>query len=240
MIYITGDTHGTIDIEKLKYDTFISKDDYLIIAGDVAVCWDGGRLDKETKEYWASKPYTVLFVDGNHEGFTELYNQPEEIWNGGRVHRILPNMLHLERGQVFTIEGKTFFTFGGGLSIDKIYRTPYVSWWPEEEPTVKQTEEAMNNLDKYGWKVDYVITHAAPEYVVRNVFTAVKPLLKEDCSCEKFLDTIYNKLDFQTWFCGHYHFDTYLKTSKIMELYQDVVKLSKGYPICNTTYRYTT
>ena len=31
MIYITGDTHGTIDIEKLKYDTFISKDDYLII-----------------------------------------------------------------------------------------------------------------------------------------------------------------------------------------------------------------
>ena len=41
---------------------------------------------------------------------------------------ISDSICHLMRGQVFDIDGKTFFTFGGGNSIDKAWRTPGVSW----------------------------------------------------------------------------------------------------------------
>ena len=42
-IYITGDTHGTIDLNKLinlSYrDETLTKKDYVIIVGDVAILW---------------------------------------------------------------------------------------------------------------------------------------------------------------------------------------------------------
>lgn len=48
MIYVTGDTHANIDIEKLNTTKFpqqknLTKDDYLIICGDFGLCWDGSR-----------------------------------------------------------------------------------------------------------------------------------------------------------------------------------------------------
>ena len=40
-----------------------------------------------------------------------LEEYPIEVWNGGKVRQIVKDkVLHLERGQVFTIENKTFFT----------------------------------------------------------------------------------------------------------------------------------
>ena len=39
--------------------------------------------------------------------------------HGGKVHRIRPHVLHLMRGQVFDIEGHTFFTMGGVKSVRK-------------------------------------------------------------------------------------------------------------------------
>ena len=235
MIYVTGDTHSLNDIKKLEHDLrFINPEDYLIVAGDFGICWDDAGSDAQTFVYWASKPYTVLFVDGNHENFPLLYSYPEEIWNGGRIHRIGDNIIHLMRGQVFEIEGKKIFTFGGGLSIDKALREDGITWWKEEEPSVAECEEGMTNLDKVGWKVDYVITHAAPETIVRNEFAQIVHLYKKDCICEKYLNEIYRNLDFELWICGHYHFDHLFRKEKVLELYQDVVRLSPGYPIVNT------
>jgi len=234
MIYVTGDTHGLIDTKKLARDEYIRPEDYLIIAGDTAMCWDGGKNDAEFLAYWSAKPYTVLWVDGNHENFAVLNEKPVEEWHGGKVHRIAGNVLHLMRGEIFEIEGKTFFAFGGGLSLDKAYRTPYVSWWPEEEPSVAECEYGMQNLEKRGGKVDYVVTHAAPQALVRTVFSKVHPLIGAECKCERYLQEIYDKLDFELWICGHYHFDHLFRKEKVLEMYQDVVRLSDGWPICNT------
>ena len=55
-----------------------------------------------------------------------------EVWNGGYVHKLRHNLIHLMRGEIYIIEGKTFFTFGGGYSIDKPFRKENVSWWPAE------------------------------------------------------------------------------------------------------------
>ena len=83
-------------------------------------------LEANLKPY-TELPFSVLFVDGNHENFDLLNSYPVEIWKGGKVHRVKPNITHLMRGQVFEIEGKTIFTFGGATSIDRDFRTEGMS-----------------------------------------------------------------------------------------------------------------
>lgn len=240
MIYVTGDTHGQIDTAKLFPGSFpegkiLTRDDYLIIAGDFGAIWNGEEHDQDCLEFYAEKKYTVLFVDGNHENFDILDDYPVEMWNGGKIHRITDNVIHLMRGQVYEIDGKTFFTFGGGISIDKANRIPYVSWWPQENPSVAQTEEAIRNLEKHNNTIDYIITHAAPESIVRNELASIHPLMKMDCPTEKFLDYLYNerKIEYKMWFCGHYHIDAWIKSCKLQALYNYIIKLSPGYPIMN-------
>ena len=44
---------------------------------------------------------------------------PKELWHGGMArHIVRDKVILLERGQVFEIEGKRFFTFGGAASHD--------------------------------------------------------------------------------------------------------------------------
>ena len=124
MIYITGDCHS--DFTRFSTENFpeqreMTKDDYVIICGDFGGVWM--RYEESEKEKWwmdwlEDKPFTTLFVDGNHENFDRLYSYPVEEWNGGKIHRIRPSVIHLMRGQVFTIEGKKIFTFGGAKSHD--------------------------------------------------------------------------------------------------------------------------
>lgn len=238
MIYVTGDTHGQIDISKLFPGSFpdgksLTRDDYMIICGDFGGVWFGDERDDTRLEFYEEKKYTILFVDGNHENFDALNKYPVSEWHGGKVHMIRPNLIHLMRGQIFDIDGEKFFTFGGGLSIDKTRRIPYVSWWPEEEPSYNEINEALDNLEKVGNKVDYIITHAAPETIMRNELCKLQPMLKMDCLTEKFLNEIYQKIKFEMWFCGHYHMDVWLHSYKLQVLYNNIVKLKTGYPIAN-------
>lgn len=123
MIYITGDIHG--DPRRLSMECFpeqkeMTKDDYVIICGDFGLVWD--QTENKNEKYWLNwlqnKPFTTLFVDGNHENHDRLDAMPVSEWNGGKVHFVRPNVIHLMRGQVFTLQGQTYFTFGGASSHD--------------------------------------------------------------------------------------------------------------------------
>ena len=50
--------------------------------------------------------------------FDRLYQYPVEDWHSGKVHKIRESVLHLMRGQVFEIEEKKIFSFGGASSHD--------------------------------------------------------------------------------------------------------------------------
>lgn len=124
-IVITGDTHGTFDIGKVvryfnEHEDEYTRDDYLIICGDVGICGFSAAYEANTRAVFRSLPVTTLFIDGNHENFEQLNSYAVEQWNGGKVHIIEDNMIHLMRGQIFTIDGLKFFTFGGAYSIDKM------------------------------------------------------------------------------------------------------------------------
>ena len=64
-------------------------------------------------------------------------------WHGGKVHFIKESVIHLMRGQIYTIDGKTFFTFGGGYSCDIETRVEHRSWWQQELPTTQEWNEAL-------------------------------------------------------------------------------------------------
>lgn len=219
-IYVTGDTHGDIDLGKLKREGFAAQEgDYVIICGDFGAVWDGSKEDKNLQEWYNSQPWTTLFCDGNHENFELLSKYPVEEWNGGKVHRIGPKILHLMRGQVFTIEDKKFFVMGGAQSHDIRFRTPGKTWWAEEYPSYREAKEGYKNLIKNDKKVDYIITHCAPTYVVHWI----NPWYKGDGLTE-FFEGISLETEFNHWYCGHYHMDADF-INNISVLYDRIIKL---------------
>ena len=97
-IYITGDTHGDFQRFGSKYfpqQKEMSRGDYVVIAGDFGGLWDGSQKDQYWLDWLNKKPFTTLFVDGNHENFDLLNTLPEKEWNGGRVHVVREHVLHL-------------------------------------------------------------------------------------------------------------------------------------------------
>ncbi|MBR1677123.1 MAG: metallophosphoesterase [Clostridia bacterium] len=227
MIFITGDTHGNEDFGKLaefaSEHSELNRSDYVIIAGDFGAVWNSETLVKDLKPY-SDLPFTVLFVDGNHENFPLLNTFPEQMWNGGKIHKIRENIFHLMRGQVYEIEGKRFFTFGGATSIDKIYRRENISWWSEEVPTDRDIQEANKNLEKVGYKVDYIVTHSCDEralyYPPLNKRTFQTSVYPENLILSYFEE----KVEYLHWYFGHYHLDGDL-TDKKTVVYQNVIRM---------------
>ena len=208
MIFLTGDTHGTIDIRKLCASNFdrkgLTKNDYVIILGDFGLIWSypPSKEDKWWLNYLQEAPWTTLVVLGNHENYPLIRTAfGMEKWKGGRVRPFCPNVLQLVDNEVFDIDGHTFFVRGGANSIDRHMRVAGESWWKEEVPSEKEREAAIAKLDSIDWKVDYVLTHEAPvcvhEWLYKNqTFTD---------EYAKWLQTIANKLSFKRWFFGHHH-----------------------------------
>ena len=145
------------------------------------------------------------------------------------------------RGEIFDIDNKKFFTFGGAKSHDiqegilnldeeeKIYeyrkrgaffRIRDFSWWDLELPTDEEMKNGMRNLEKANYKVDYIITHCCP--------TSVQAILsggtyKKDYLTD-YLQEICEKCDFKKWYFGHYHENRQVN-SQFMCLCEDIVPL---------------
>jgi hypothetical protein len=242
MIYVTGDTHGCIDIKKCLADITrlgsdhttivpvenLTEDDYLIICGDFGLVWytpDNLRWIKQemTLKSLNYQKFTTLFVDGNHENFDFLNSYPVEDWNGGKVQFIKDKVIHLCRGEVYNISGVSIFAMGGATSHDAETRTPHVSWWDEELPSSAEYENALSNLDKVAWSVDYVISHCAPYSIV----TTFKPEFTDSDSELIFFDTVLEKLKFKHWYFGHYHEDEDVG-SKFTCLYRELIQIGNS------------
>ena len=213
MILIIGDTHGTrdnFDNVALSYPN-LTKDDYVIVTGDFGFVWGVNKYHIKDDDKWLDfleeKPWTTLFVDGNHENHMRLREYPIKEWNGGKVHEIRKSVLHLMRGEVFEIEGKTFFCFGGAQSTDRLYRVPYRSWWPQEIPSKEEYDNAISNLELINYHPNYIITHAMPDIYLRELQGSHYEEDKVAYMLNDFLlQCIYDK-----WYCGHYHLDVKMR-----------------------------
>lgn len=228
-MYITGDLHGYTDISKLNSKRFpqnknLSKNDYVIIAGDFGLVWDNKNDELYWRKWLARKNFTTLFIDGNHENFDLLNSYPVEYWNGGKVHRISESIIHLMRGQVFTIKGYKLFTFGGAQSHYKEYRRENINWWPDEMPSDEEFEEGFKNLEQHNWEVDYVITHMCPTSTLQIVKDLITTEINVD-QLSEYLEQIQLRLRYRRWLFGHFHQDIALPNNHKL-IYKTIEELS--------------
>lgn len=227
MIYVTGDCHGGFQRFGIKHfpdQKAMRRDDCMMICGDFGGVWDDSPREAYWLDWLEEKPFTTLFVDGNHENFDRLNELPVHQWQGGKVQYIRPHVLHLMRGQVFEIDGLTWFTMGGAASHDiqdgvldpeapsfeqeywfkrrtqQAFRVKGVSWWPEELPCDEEYQEAVRNLEKANWQVDCILTHCAPTGIQKKLDGNYTPDRLTD-----FLEMIRQRCRFDYWFFGHYH-----------------------------------
>ena len=254
MIYITGDCHSDFDRFSTRIFTEqkeMTKDDTVIICGDFGGIWyqeDSVYIRRENYElnYLEEKPFTTVFVDGNHENFDRLNSFPIKEWNGGLVHEIRPSVLHLIRGEVYTIEGKKFFAFGGARShdisdgildyadedwkekakaLDKqgkyMYRIKGLSWWEQELPTEEEMQNGIENLKKHNNKVDFIITHSPSASVVALLGQG----LYEQDVLTRYLEDVRCNIEYTRMFSGHMHIDRQINDKDIL-LYEQIVRIN--------------
>ena len=224
--FVTGDIHGILDIGKLvKFfegrENDFSKEDYLIICGDVGVCGFMAPDEVQTRKILHDLPVTVLFIDGNHENFERLNSYDVTEWKGGKVHFIEEDIIHLMRGQVYSINGVSFFTFGGAYSVDKWHRTKGINWFPEELPTTKEMEEGWYNLEKVEFKVDYILSHTAPWEVIEAM--GYRKWSEDEIGLRRYLQRALENTEFTAWYFGHFHVDTVIN-DKYICLYEKIVE----------------
>lgn len=228
MVYITGDIHGHIDIEKLSNEKwpeqkYLTEDDLLIIAGDFGLIYHNVQTKQE--KYWLDwlndKPYKIAFIDGNHENFELLNTYPEEEFCGGKVGRITDNIRHLKRGEIFNFDGVKTFCFGGAQSYDKTMRVTGISWWPEEVPSSIEMYHAINTLANNNNSVDVIITHTLPVKIIELGLKLYNEGQIDPTTV--FLQQIYDNVSFKKWYAGHFHIDKQIE--QINLLYQTIVPL---------------
>jgi hypothetical protein len=253
MVFITGDTHASFhrfSTHLFKEQVNMTRDDIVIICGDFGGIW----RDCPEERYWlnwlAEKPFTICYVDGNHENFDRYYGGefPVVDFFGGKAHKVRDNIYHLMRGYVFEFEGKKFFAFGGASSHDiddgildrndfdseeeyketwkqwdkarKMFRINHLSWWKEEMPSQEEMDFGLKTLEQHNFEVDYVISHCAPQEVC---FFVGGGLYKPD-ELTIYFNDIAHKLKFKRWDFGHYH-DTMTVFSKFHMHYYDIERI---------------
>ena len=247
MIFITGDIHGVpTKLLKKNFPEQLSmkkniENNYVIILGDFGIIWDYRGEDKEEKywlDYLEERPFATLFLDGNHDCFPRINQFPVVDFYKGKAHQIRNNVYHLIRGEIYEIESKKFFVFGGGQTHDiedglldmndpnlkrkkqllkKQHKTHFriigKEWWPEELPNEDEMLNGLNNLEKYNYEIDYILSHTPSTsnfYEISNCNHFDKNILTD------YLDDIKTKTKYKKHFMGHMHIDEILNEKDIV------------------------
>ncbi len=197
MVYVTGDIHGNYKLLKKRMSK-LKRRDYLIVCGDFGFVWDNSEVEQKRLKTLGKK--NILFVDGANENFDLLKTFPVTTWNGGKVQVISGNLLHLLRGQVYELLGVRLFTFGGGESTYGYFENEGSAWKSLELPSGDEMAEGLENLQKAGHQVDYIITHDAPQSICNSVFK--HPTYNH---LHNYLDQIAKVCKYRNWYSGCYH-----------------------------------
>ncbi len=220
MVYVTGDMHG--DLTRLSPAALrpLKKGDTLLVCGDFGFVWDGSPAEQKRLDKIGRRPYTVAFLDGRHENFDLLARYPVTEWHGGRAQVISGNLVHLLRGEIYELEGESYFVFGGGESEDREFRIPGVSWWPQETPTEEELQRALANLQARDNRVDYVLTHVP----TLTAAARLNPRLAVD-GVSLFLGGIEQTVSCKRWFFGSLHRDQVI-SEKRRAVFEQVVSVA--------------
>lgn len=226
-LFISGDTHGQIDIHKFTTKEFpiqseLTKDDVVWILGDFGVCWDNGGQDRWIQNWWAEKNFTVISTIGNHEQWDTIYHLPRVRKYGGILRQVKDNVFYAENG-IFDIAGKRILNINGADSVDvydehgNIRRRQGIDWWSAEQITQTDIERIMRKWVEYDFTADYIFSHTGGSEVCKSLGFNTFP-------SDKQLDKILRYGFYLTHYCGHYHKDIWA-TTKSRVVYNDILEV---------------
>lgn len=94
-------------------------------------------------------PDTLRVLHGNHDDPQLLAKYPHDLGRFG----------------VYKFGDKNIFYVAGAWSIDFKWRTPGISWWNDEELSLKEAGECLDLWEKICNDIDIVISHDGPPHV---------------------------------------------------------------------------
>lgn len=233
MLIFSGDTHG--DVRRFSNKNILhffgEYPSHILIAGDFGLIWSTNPENKYEK-YWLkwldNKPWITLVCKGNHENHERISNLPLVSLYGGKARRASEKVFFLENGDIFHIENKNIFVFGGATSIDKEQRRNQITWWPEEVPNYADEKRAFDNLGNFDNSINIVLTHTAPISAIMALDTQNQLFEeKKECHVAKTLEAMMEYIpETAKWYCGHMHEDIEVSfgNRKIRFLYKDLIK----------------
>lgn len=230
MILITGDIHGEVHRVADAVARFgLGSEDTIVLLGDVGMNYYGNKHgDRHRKKRLHKLGVTMFCIHGNHEMRPEtLVTYHEVQWHGGTVYveDEFPNLLFAKDGEIYDVGGKKAMVIGGAYSVDKWYRLQCdLHWFPDEQPSAEVKARVEKKLIESDWKVDYIWTHTCPEkYTPREAFMSCIDQSTVDNSTEQWLDTIEDQLEYEAWYCGHWHINKRIdRMHFLMESYEEI------------------
>lgn len=245
--YITGDKHRNFDsVKNFCKENCTRRKDVLIILGDTGFNYFDDFRDDNLKKQISDLNITLFCLHGNKE------NRPQNIstygirsFCGGMVYYEprYPNIYFAIDGEIYTLDGKKYMVVGGAHSVDKMKCLEKgMPYWEDEEPNEEIRQKVEETLKENSNKIYGMLTHTCPiEYLPTEMFlstqsnaaikrkprkTKSKKLFAPDIdrSIEEWLGKIEKELDYEVWFCGHYHIDKQL--NKVYMLYNEIRPLN--------------
>ena len=139
--FIFGDLHDDyngeaifLTNEKFPEQKELAKEDILFQLGDFGMVWYYPEVREKYKKEQnklndiANRKFTLLVIPGNHENYDLINKLPIiEKW-GGKVYemKLKKNSIYFAlRGEVYTIDNKKYFVFGGAKTQKEENRYTY-------------------------------------------------------------------------------------------------------------------
>jgi len=203
MIMVAGDVHG--DWARLLSAIKKHEPSILLQCGDFGF-WPNHKIwykYMRLVKYGLTEDTTIYWCDGNHENHEYIGKLTQYNEGGGCL--VQPGTYYQSRGSILELpDGRIVLFCGGGVSIDKEYRTPGIDWFPEESIKTYREEALLDSIEARlnGRGVDIVISHTCPES-----FEISGNLLKMKVGdpTRYVLNGILERYGPSLWYFGHWH-----------------------------------
>ncbi|MBQ8203845.1 MAG: serine/threonine protein phosphatase [Clostridia bacterium] len=237
--FITGDKHRNFQhVKNFCRDMGTRRKDVLIILGDTGFNYYEDIRDDKLKKEISDLKITLFCLHGNKE------NRPQNVGTygirsfcGGKVYYEprYPNIYFAIDGELYTFEGKKYMVVGGAHSVDKMRCLEEDKpFWEDEMPDDIVKAKVEGKLARDNNKIYGMMTHTCPiNYLPTEMFMSTrqnaaikrkprksksKKLFKPDIdrTTEEWLGKLEKQLDYEVWYCGHYHIDKQIDKINMM------------------------
>ena len=216
-VFLTGDIHGDIyprfNTKNFPIQKELTKNDFVIVLGDFGIPWCNDATDRYQLKELENRPWTTLFLDGNHENFDLLREAPKEQWKNGTVRVIYGNLRYLLRGEVYHLEGMKIFTMGGGESPDREMRVGTEHWSREEMPSRAELFHGLESIEKAQFDVDLIFTHEPPLKTKEFLSLGTEGETRVS-ALNSYFDEIGKICKYKKWYFGSTHMDKVISRSR--------------------------